>query len=111
MRILWLRQLYIQVIIDIVAGATRGFISSSPTVTPQPLADAFLKPIRMLLAPVIFATVALGIKKMSDIKEVGRIGVRAILYFEIVSTLALAIEPVVVNVIRLHPSLLNKRQD
>jgi aerobic C4-dicarboxylate transport protein len=69
-------------------------------VTLQPLADGFIKLIKMLLAPIIFGTVVLGMAKMGNIKEVGRIGVRALLYFEILSTIALVIGLVVVNVVR-----------
>ena len=100
MRASWLRQLYIQVIIGIMVGAALGFLWPGVAVTLQPLADGFIKLIKMLLAPVIFATVVLGIAKMGDIKEVGRIGVRAIVYFEVASTLALLIGLVVVNVVK-----------
>ena len=86
--------------IGIVVGAALGFIWPSFAVALQPLADGFIKLIKMLLAPVIFATVVLGIAKMGDVKEVGRIGVRAILYFEVASTLALVIRLVVVNVVK-----------
>src|SRR3954468_24400118 len=96
----WLGQLYVQVIIGIVIGGVLCFFLPSFAVTLQPLADGFIKLIKMLLAPVIFATVVLGLAKMGNIKEVGRIGVRAILYFEIVSTLALVIGLVVVNLVR-----------
>jgi aerobic C4-dicarboxylate transport protein len=100
MRPSWLGQLYAQVIIGIVIGGLVGFFWPSLAVTLQPLADGFIKLIKMLLAPIIFATVVLGIAKMGNIKEVGRIGVRALLYFEIVSSLALVIGLVVVNVVR-----------
>ena len=83
-----------------VASAALGFIWPSFAVTLQPLAGGFIKLIKVLLAPVIFATVVLGIAKMGDIKEVGRIGVRAVLYFEVASTLALVIGLVVVNVVK-----------
>lgn len=100
MRPSWLGQLYVQVIIGILIGGLLGFFWPSVAVTLQPFADGFIKLIKMLLAPIIFATVVLGIAKMGNIKEVGRIGVRAILYFEVVSTLALIIGLVVVNVVR-----------
>ena len=96
----WLGQLYVQVIIGIVIGGLLGFFWPSFAVTLQPFADGFIKLIKMLLAPIIFATVVLGLAKMGNIKEVGRIGVRAILYFEVASTLALVIGLVVVNVVR-----------
>lgn len=100
MRVSWLRQLYVQVLIGIFIGGLIGFFWPQFAATLQPIADGFIKLIKMLLAPVIFATVVLGIAKMGNIKEVGRIGVRAIVYFEIVSTLALVIGLVVVNLLR-----------
>jgi aerobic C4-dicarboxylate transport protein len=66
----------------------------------KPLGDAFIKLIKMLLAPVIFGTIVVGIAKMGSIKEVGRVGVKALIYFEVVSTLALVIGLVVVNVLQ-----------
>lgn len=100
MRFSWFKQLYVQVLFGIFIGGLIGFFWPQFAATLQPIADGFIKLIKMLLAPVIFATVALGIAKMGDIKEVGRIGVRAIAYFEIVSTLALVIGLVVVNLLR-----------
>lgn len=93
-------QLYIQVLIGITVGALVGVVAPGIATALQPLADGFIKLIKMLLAPVIFGTVVLGIAKMGDIKEVGRIGVRALLYFEVVSTLALVIGLVVVNLMK-----------
>ena len=66
----------------------------------KPLGDAFIKLIKMMIAPIIFTTVVVGIAKMGDMKEVGRVGLKALIYFEAVSTLALAIGLVVVNVVR-----------
>lgn len=96
----WMGKLYVQVLIGIFVGLLVGLFVPNVAVTLQPLADGFIKLIKMLLAPVIFATVVLGMAKMGNIKEVGRIGVRALLYFEIVSTLALVIGLVVVNIVR-----------
>jgi Na+/H+-dicarboxylate symporter len=100
MRAIWFKQLYVQVIIGIVAGGLLGVFWPDFAVLLQPFADGFIKLIKMLLAPIIFATVVLGLAKMGNVKEVGRIGVRAILYFEVVSTLALIIGLVVVNLVR-----------
>ena len=66
----------------------------------RPLGDGFIKLIRMLIAPIIFTTIAVGIANMGAMKEVGRIGLRALIYFEVVSTLALVIGLVVVNVLK-----------
>lgn len=96
----WLSRLYVQVFIAIVLGALIGSVFPSVGIALQPLADGFIKLIKMLLAPVIFGTIVVGIAKMGDLREVGRIGVRALLYFEVVSTLALVIGLVVVNVMQ-----------
>src|SRR3954453_10830980 len=100
MRAIWFKQLYVQVIIGIIAGGLLGVFSPDFAVLLQPFADGFIKLIKMLLAPIIFATVVLGLAKMGNVKEVGRIGVRAILFFEVVATLALVIGLVVVNLVR-----------
>jgi aerobic C4-dicarboxylate transport protein len=96
----WLGQLYVQVIIGIAIGGLIGFFWPNAGAMLQPFADGFIKLIKMLLAPVIFATVVLGLAKMGNVKEIGRIGVGAILYFEVASTLALFIGLVVVNIIK-----------
>jgi aerobic C4-dicarboxylate transport protein len=95
-----LSQLYIQVLIGIAIGGLVGLFLPGVAVLLQPLADGFIKLIKMLLAPIIFGTVVLGIAKMGDIKEVGRIGVRSLIYFEIMSTLALVIGLIVVNIMK-----------
>ena len=96
----WMGKLYVQVLMGIFIGLLVGLFAPNIAVTLQPLADGFIKLIKMLLAPIIFATVVLGMAKMGNIKEVGRIGVIALLYFEIMSTLALVIGLIVVNVVR-----------
>jgi aerobic C4-dicarboxylate transport protein len=96
----WLSRLYIQVFIAIILGGLIGFFLPDVGITLQPLADSFIKLIKMLLAPVIFGTIVVGIAKMGNLKEVGRIGVRALIYFEVVSTLALVIGLIVVNVMQ-----------
>ncbi|TWF54818.1 C4-dicarboxylate transporter DctA [Neorhizobium alkalisoli] len=95
-----LGQLYIQVLIGIAIGILVGLVVPDIATKLQPLADGFIKLIKMLLAPVIFATVVLGIAKMGDIKEVGKIGVRSLIYFEVLSTIALVIGLVVVNIMQ-----------
>ena len=66
----------------------------------RPLGDGFIKLVKMLIAPIVFSTVVVGIAHMGAMKEVGRIGFRALIYFEVVSTLALVIGMVVVNVLQ-----------
>ena len=89
-----------QVLLAILLGALVGYLWPQVGTSLQPLADGFIKLIKMLLSPIIFGTVVVGIANMSDIKEVGRIGVKSLIYFEVVSTLALVIGVVVVNVIK-----------
>jgi len=96
----WYGQLYVQVLIGIVIGAAFGYLQPDLGAKLQPFADGFIKLIKMLLAPIIFGTVVVGIAKMGSIKEVGRIGVKALIYFEILSTIALVIGLVVVNVMK-----------
>jgi len=96
----WYGQLYVQVLIGIVIGAAIGYFVPDVGAKLQPFADGFIKLIKMLLAPIIFGTVVVGIAKMGSIKEVGRIGVKALVYFEILSTIALVIGLVVVNVVK-----------
>ncbi len=92
--------LYIQVLIGIVLGLLVGALWPEFGASLKPLGDAFIKLIKMVIAPVIFCTVALGIAQMGDIKKFGRIGGKALIYFEVVTTLALVIGLVVGEVIR-----------
>ena len=92
--------LYIQVLIGIVLGLLVGALWPETGAALKPLGDAFIKLIKMVIAPVIFCTVALGIAQMGDMKKFGRIGGKAILYFEVVSTLALVIGLVVGHFVR-----------
>ena len=98
------KQLYVQVLIGVVLGIAAGLIwpsftthdaagaaTAHPGIAEQlkPLGDAFVNVIKMIIAPIIFTTVAIGIARMSDMKAFGRVGVRALIYFEVVSTVAL----------------------
>lgn len=94
------KNLYFQVLTAIVLGALLGHFYPETGADMKPLGDGFIKLIKMIIAPIIFCTVVTGIAGMEDMKKVGRVGVKALLYFEIVSTLALAIGLVVVSVIR-----------
>jgi aerobic C4-dicarboxylate transport protein len=87
----WYRVLYIQVLIAIAAGILVGYVNPKLGVALKPLGDGFIQLIKMMIAPVIFCTIVHGIASMSDLKKVGRVGVKALVYFELVSTLALAI--------------------
>jgi len=95
-----LKSLYVQVLIGIALGVAVGWIWPQTGEQLKPLGDAFVRLIKMLIAPIIFCTVAGGIARMSDLKSFGRIGGRALLYFEAVSTLALALGLIVGEVVR-----------
>lgn len=95
-----LGKLYVQVLIGVSLGVTLGVFAPDLGSSLKPLGDVFIKLIKMVFAPVIFATVVLGIARMENMKELGRVGVRALLYFELLSTFALALGLVVVNVVQ-----------
>src|SRR5580698_9573424 len=92
--------LYFQVILGVLLGVIIGFLTPSLGESLKPLADGFIKLVKMLLAPIIFGTIVVGIAKMGSLKEVGRVGLKALVYFQIVSTLALAIGLIVVDVMK-----------
>ena len=94
------QHLYFQVLTAIAMGVLLGHFYPDTAEAMKPLGDGFIKLIKMIIAPIIFCTVVTGIAGMEDMKKVGRVGVKALLYFEIVSTLALAIGLVVVSVIQ-----------
>jgi len=94
------RSLYFQVVVAVVLGVLLGQFAPSLAEQMKPLGDAFIKLIKMLIAPIIFCTVVVGIAGMEDMKKVGKTGGLALLYFEVVSTLALIIGLVLVNVIK-----------
>ena len=95
-----LKLLYVQVLIAAVLGVIVGLLFPQTGEAMRPLGDAFIKVVRMIIAPVVFCTVVIGIAHMSDMKKFGRVGGKTLLYFEVVSTLALAIGLVVGNVVR-----------
>ena len=92
--------LYFQVITGIVLGVAVGYLWPAAGSRLKPLGDGFIRLIRMTIAPIVFGTIVVGIAQMGDLKSVGRIGLRALIYFELVSTIALAIGLIVVNVYR-----------
>src|SRR5579862_8280775 len=87
----WYSVLYIQVLIAIALGIALGYYFPKTGVAMKPLGDAFIALIRMMIAPVIFCTVVHGIASMGDLKKLGRVGLKTLFYFEVVSTFALAI--------------------
>lgn len=93
--------LWLQVLLGMALGIAVGGLFPHRAVVLKPLGDDFILLIRMTLAPIIFATVAAGIARMGDLRAVGRVGVKALVYFEVVSTLALATGLVAIDL--LHP--------
>lgn len=93
-------QLYVQVLAGMALGIAVGLLWPWLGVALKPVADAFIKLIKMLLAPIIFGTVVVGIARMGDLKEIGRLGIKALVYFEVLTTIALVIGLVVVNLVQ-----------
>jgi aerobic C4-dicarboxylate transport protein len=87
----WYAQLWIQVLIGMGLGILLGWLWPDHGAAMQPLGDAFIKAIRMLIAPIIFCTVVHGIAQMHDVAKVGRVAVKALIYFEVLTTIALII--------------------
>lgn len=95
-----LRRLYVQVLIGILAGVALGHYWPTVGADMKPFGDGFIKVIKMLLAPIIFGTIVVGIARMGDLKEVGKVGAKALLYFEVLSTIALVVGLLMVNLIK-----------
>ena len=83
--------LYVQVLVAIALGVLLGWLSPEWGIAMKPLGDGFVKLIKMLIGPIVFTTVAVGIAGMKDLKKAGRVGGKAVLYFEVMTTLALLI--------------------
>ncbi|NTY39074.1 C4-dicarboxylate transporter DctA [Burkholderia diffusa] len=96
-----LKHLYIQVLIGLVAGVLVGYFAPTLGMQVKPLGDTFIRLIKMLITLLIFCTVSVGIARMESLKEVGRVGFKTILYFEVVTTIALVIGLIVANLV--HP--------
>src|SRR5579871_4932723 len=96
----WYSVLYVQVLIAIAVGIAVGHFFPRTGAALKPLGDGFIALIRMMIAPVIFCTVVHGIGSMGDLKKVGRIGLKTLVYFEVVSTVALAIGLIVGEIVQ-----------
>ena len=96
----WYTSLFTQLLVAIVAGILVGWLWPAFGADLKPVADAFIKLIKMLIAPIIFCTVVIGIAHVGDLKSVGRIGVKALIYFEVVTTFALLFGLVIANVVK-----------
>jgi aerobic C4-dicarboxylate transport protein len=92
--------LWLWVLVGILLGVFVGVLFPHSGAALKPLGDGFVKLIRMTLAPIIFGSIVVGIAKMGDLKEVGRVGAKALLYFEVVSTLSLLLGLVAVDVLQ-----------
>jgi aerobic C4-dicarboxylate transport protein len=94
------QSLYIQVLLAILIGGALGYFAPHTGAAMKPFGDGFIKLIKMMIAPIIFCTVVLGIAGMENMKAVGKTGALAILYFEVLSTISLIIGLVIVNLVR-----------
>ncbi len=109
----WIGPLWLQVMVAIILGALVGSLSPHSGAALKPLGDAFIRLIGMTLAPIVFLSVVLGIAQMGNLKEVGRVGIKALVYFEILSTIALLLGLAAVNLLRpgagmnVNPATLN----
>lgn len=90
--------LYFQVIVGITAGVLLGFFNPDLGVKMRPLGDGFIRLIKMVISPIIFITVVTGIAKVGNLKSLGRVGLKSLIYFEIISTLALVMGMIVLNI-------------
>jgi aerobic C4-dicarboxylate transport protein len=95
-----LANLYVQVLIAIACGVLFGLMAPDSAAAMKPLGDGFIKLVKMVIAPIVFATVVVGIAQVGAMRDVGRIGLRAILYFEVVSTIALVIGLIVATLLK-----------
>ena len=100
MRAAWWKALYVQVLMAIAVGILLGFLQPELGAKMKPLGDAFIALVKMIIGPVIFLTVVVGMAKMGDLRHVGRIGLKALIYFEVLTTLALLIGLVVANTVK-----------
>jgi len=96
----WYKHLYVQVLIAIIVGVLFGHFAPDAGTQMKPLGDTFIKVIRLLIAPIVFCTIVSGIANMKSLKNIGKIGIKALLYFEILTTLALIIGLVSVNIMQ-----------
>ena len=94
------RNLYLQVLVAIAIGVALGVLRPDLAKALKPLGDVFVKTVRMLIGPVIFCTVVGGLAGLTDLRRLGRVGWKALVYFEVVTTVALLIGLVVAKVVQ-----------
>jgi Sodium:dicarboxylate symporter family len=85
------RKLYVQMLVGITLGAAIGLVDPAVATSFKPLGDVFIKAIRIVVTPIIFTTIVVGVAKTGDLRQIARLGVRALVYFEVISTLALLV--------------------
>src|ERR1700691_6790671 len=95
-----LRSLYFRVVLGIVLGVVRGVFFPHAAESMKPLGDGFIKLIRMTIGPIVFFTVVVGIAGIGDMRKLGRVGLKALLYFEVVTTAALLLGLMVVTIVQ-----------
>lgn len=96
----WFRHLYVQVLMAVFLGIAIGGIFPEQAKALKPLGDGFVKLVKMLIAPLVFCTIVHGVASMGDMRRLGRVGLKSLIYFEVVSTLALFVGLIVVNFVR-----------
>ena len=96
----WYTILYVQVLIAVAIGVALGYFDPGLGKAMKPFGDGFIKLVKMVIAPIIFLTVVHGVASMSDLKKVGRVGLKALIYFEVLTTVALVVGLVVVNLLQ-----------
>jgi len=94
------RSLYLQVLLAVLCGALLGYFRPGWGAAMKPFGDGFIKLVKMLIAPIVFCTVVSGIAKMGDLKKVGRVGLKGLIYFEVLTTVALVIGLTVARVLK-----------
>jgi aerobic C4-dicarboxylate transport protein len=99
-RLPWHFPFYLQILVAVALGVLVGWLDPALGKSLKPLGDGFIKLIKMIIAPIVFCTVVHGIAAMGDFKKLGRVGFKTLLYFEVISTLALIIGMVVVNLLK-----------
>lgn len=100
MREAWWKSLYLQVLVAIAVGVLLGYFQPFVGASMKPLGDVFIALVKMIIGPVIFLTVVVGIAHMGELRQVGRIGLKALVYFEVLTSIALAIGLLVANLVK-----------
>ena len=110
-----LKKLHVQVLFALVAAVILGFAAPQWAVAMKPLGQAFIALLKMMLAPIVFVTLVHGLTHVQDMRKLGRLGIKSLIYFEVVSTVAMLIGFILVNVVEpgvgLHATSLNESSE